>query len=599
MIQHKSLPIWVFLFLVNGLVLCAGFLVLLGQNLNALRNTAQDQTEENLRTFADAMVPLVVQHTDDIDSFVKRIASHNPDFRITLINSAGIVTGDSDAPDITKLENHGMRKEVKAALSGYEGKAVRKSTVTKNDVMYYAVPVAINNNKYALRLSMPVYTSVYFSSNVRRTMEATGLVVLIAILIASFLVSAYIVHRINDLRKAAGKYRAGSLEYEPAVHSPRELQELGEAMNSMAKEIRKNISDISEKRDEFKAVFSGITEGLIVFDKSMNVVEYNGAASQMFSAADMHASPFSLASFVYTADILSLAQKAVKGDELSSDGIETEVRSLTAERSLLVRCVKIAQEQSGERYLLIFSDITHLKKLEQVRRDFVANVSHELKTPVTSIKGFSETLLDGALLDRDTTRHFLEIIDSQSGRLMNIIEDLLTLSRLEQDSRLPDMIPSDIVEATRETCESFMHAAEEKEITVSFASEPEKMQVLMNAGLYQQAVGNIIDNAVKYCPAGSYINCSIARKADASGKLFAEIIVQDTGQGIPPQFRGRIFERFFRVDKGRSREAGGTGLGLSITSHIIQIHGGTVCETGRTDGKSGARFVIMLPEYHL
>jgi len=472
---------------------------------------------------------------------------------------------------------------------------VRRSTVTRNDVMYYAVPIKINNNNYALRLSMPVYTSVYFSSNVRRTMEVTGIIVLIAILIVSFLVSAYVVRQIGDLSKAAGKYRAGSLDYEPAVRSPRELQELGDAMNSMAKEIKRNINDISEKRDEFKAVFSGITEGLIVFDKNMNVIEYNTAASQMFSAADVHAAPFTLASFVYTADILSLAQRAVKGEGLSSDGIETEVHSLSALRSLLVRCVNIAQGQAGARYLLICNDITHLKKLEQVRKDFVANVSHELKTPVTSIKGFTETLLDGALQDKDTTHHFLEIIDSQSGRLMNIIEDLLTLSRLEQDSKLPDMIPSDVVEATRDVCENFSLAAQEKQIKISFRAEPEKMQVLMNAGLYQQAVSNIVDNAVKYCPSGSQIDCIIQETAGTGGRQFAEIVIQDTGQGIPPQFRGRIFERFFRVDKGRSREAGGTGLGLSITWHIIQIHGGTVCETGRTDGRSGARFLITLP----
>ena len=595
MIQRKSLPIWVFLFLVNGFVLCIGFLLLLGQNLAALRDTAQDQTEENLRTFAYALSPLVAQHADGMDGFVKDIASRNPDFRITVINADGVVVGDSDAPDIQKLENHGLRPEVKAALNGGDGKAVRKSTVTNNDVMYYAVPMTINNNNYALRLSMPVYTSIYFSSDVRKNMEATGVFVLFAILVVSFFVSAYIVRQIGDLSRAAGKYRAGSLDYEPAVRSPRELQELGDAMNSMAKELKRNITDISEKRDEFKAVFSGITEGLVVFDKNMNVVEYNAAAAQMFSVAENHTEPYTLASFVYTADILSLAKKAVKGEKLPCEGIETEVRSLTANRSLFVTCVNIALEQSGARYLLIFNDITHLKKLEQVRKDFVANVSHELKTPVTSIKGFTETLLDGALLDKDTTHHFLEIIDSQSGRLMNIIEDLLTLSRLEQDSKLPDMIPSDVVEATREVCGNFMHAAEEKQIHVSFTSEVDSLQVLMNAGLYQQAVGNIIDNAVKYCPQGSQVDCSIQRKTDAAGKVFAEIVVQDSGQGIPPQFRGRIFERFFRVDKGRSRDAGGTGLGLSITSHIIQIHGGTVAETGRTDGKSGARFLLTLP----
>jgi two-component system, OmpR family, phosphate regulon sensor histidine kinase PhoR len=591
MIKHKSFPVWVFLFLINGFVLCAGFIILLEQNVNALRNTSQDQTEENLRTFAYALSPLVIQHADDINKFVKDIASRNPDFRITVINKNGVVEGDSDAADIAALENHGTRAEVKAALGGKDGKALRKSTVSKDDVMYYAVPVVINGENYALRLSMPVKTSVYFSTNVRRTMELTGSIVLIVILLVSFFVSAHIVHEIGELQKAAGKYSNGSFDYKPAVRSPRELQELGNAMNNMAEELKKNIADITEKRDEFKAVFSGITEGLVVFDEGMNVIEYNDAAAGMFGVTSLQAAS-SLAGFVYTADILSLAKEAVKGNPLPEEGIETEVRTLTASRSLLVRCVNIARQQKRERYLLVFNDITHLKKLEKVRKDFVANVSHELKTPVTSIKGFTETLLDGALEDKDTSKHFLEIIDSQSGRLMNIIDDLLTLSRLEQDSKLPDMIPSDIVGATQKVCGTFAHAAGEKHIVLSFSTAVDHVQVLMNAGLYEQAVGNIIDNAVKYCPSGSEIDCIIQKNGE-----HAEVIIQDTGTGIPPQFRERIFERFFRVDKGRSREEGGTGLGLSITSHIIQIHGGTVAETGRTDGKSGARFVIMLPVY--
>lgn len=591
MIKHKSLPVWVFLFLINGFVLCAGFILLLEQNVNALRNTSQDQTEENLRTFAYALSPLVIQHADDINTFVKDIASRNPDFRITVINKNGVVEGDSDAADIEVLENHGTRAEVKAALSGKDGKALRKSTVSKDDVMYYAVPVSINGEMYALRLSMPVKTSVYFSTNVRRTMELTGSIVLVVILLVSFFVSAHIVREIGELQKAAGKYRNGSFDYKPAVRSPRELQELGNAMNSMAEELKKNIADITEKRDEFKAVFSGITEGLVVFDEGMNVIEYNDAAAGMFGVTSLQAAS-SLAGFVYTADILSLAKKAVNGDTLPEEGIETEVRTLTDSLSLLVRCVNIARQEKRERYLLVFNDITHLKKLEKVRKDFVANVSHELKTPVTSIKGFTETLLDGALEDKDTSKHFLEIIDSQSGRLMNIIDDLLTLSRLEQDSKQPDMIPSDIVSATRKVCGTFSHAAGEKHIVLAFNTTVDHVQVLMNAGLYEQAVGNIIDNAVKYCPTGSEIDCIVQKNGE-----YAEVIIQDTGTGIPPQFRERIFERFFRVDKGRSREEGGTGLGLSITSHIIQIQGGTVAETGRTDGKSGARFVITLPVF--
>ena len=154
------------------------------------------------------------------------------------------------------------------------------------------------------------------------------------------------------------------------------------------------------------------------------------------------------------------------------------------------------------------------------------------------------------------------------------------------------MIPSDIVSATQKVCGTFAHASGEKHIALSFSTAVDHVQVLMNAGLYEQAVGNIIDNAVKYCPSGSEIDCIVQKNGE-----HADVIIQDTGTGIPPQFRERIFERFFRVDKGRSREEGGTGLGLSITSHIIQIQGGTVAETGRMDGKSGARFVITLPVY--
>ncbi len=600
--KRYSLRIWVFLFLINGLVLSTGFSVLIRQNLVSLRTTAQNQTEQNLRTFAHSLRVLFPSPPVDIDAFVKSIANRDPGFRITVVASDGTVIGDSDAPDITKLENHAHRPEIKAALQGSEGKDIHRSSVNIKDVMYYAVPLDYGGEHMALRLSMPVDTSVYFSSSVRNGMLFSCICVFVFVLFVSFLVSAHIVKQITSLQKASEQYRNGNFSYRPYIQSPRELEELGESIETMAQTIEKNMLNITGQRDEFQAVFSGITEALIVFDSNMVVLEYNGIVSRLFDYyAELKAgkNPETLAQVVQNSEILKLADEAVHSDCTGKE-IEAKLHPHIGDRDVLVRCTEIKSRGLQKRFLLVLTDITRLKKLEQIRTDFVANVSHELKTPVTSIKGFTETLLDGALDDRETAFHFLEIMDAQSGRLINIIEDLLTLSRLEQENRPPETALANLADVVRQVCRSFEKDAEKKRIRISFKepSLPEKevsrFTADVNAGLISQAVGNIIDNAVKYCPDGSVIDCLIERN-ETQSKPVANIVIEDNGTGIPVIYRDRIFERFFRVDKGRSREQGGTGLGLSITAHIIKLHGGTVRETERTDGKPGARFEIILP----
>jgi two-component system, OmpR family, phosphate regulon sensor histidine kinase PhoR len=238
--------------------------------------------------------------------------------------------------------------------------------------------------------------------------------------------------------------------------------------------------------------------------------------------------------------------------------------------------------------------ITHLKRLERVRKDFVANVSHELKTPVTSIKGFTETLADGAVDNPADAHHFLQIILQQTDRLMAIIEDLLTLSRLEQDDAVLEKAPSDVSALLFDICSSFQSRAQEKRITL-FISNPVtdgSFSRLLNQGLFREAIGNVIDNALKYCSAGCSVLCSLEHLNSADKKI--RIIIEDNGPGISEEYRERIFERFFRVDQGRSRDMGGTGLGLSIARHIIELHGGTIACTQKNDGSRGARFEIIL-----
>lgn len=243
----------------------------------------------------------------------------------------------------------------------------------------------------------------------------------------------------------------------------------------------------------------------------------------------------------------------------------------------------------------ISQNIESMKKLENVRKDFVANVSHEFKTPVTSIKGFSETLLDGAIDDTENARHFLNIINTQCDRLMGIIEDLLTLSRLENDNTAPDTTNTDIVELLRNLCDNMSKTAAKNKTKIEFNSERMVLFAKINPGLISQAVSNLIENSIKYCPEHSIISLDVEEIQSDSGKKSVRIIEQDNGPGIPPQYRERIFERFYRVDKGRSRETGGTGLGLSIVRHIVSLHAGSVVETGRTDGKTGVRFVMDIP----
>lgn len=467
----KSLSISVLLILLNSVILAIGFVVLLNQNINTLKATAQVQGEKNLRTFSGVLIPLINANANNLDTFAKSIASHTTDFRVTIVDSSGKVLADSDVSEISTLDNHLNREEIQGALSGKKITTIRKSSVSKDDVMYYAVPIKINGEVFAFRVSMPVGTSVYFTTDVGLKMIFSICLIFFVLLLFSLLISFYIIKGIKKLTKAAFEYKKGNFNYKGNVSSPKELAQLCRSMENMA---------------------------------------------------------------------------------------------------------------------------TELARLEQVRKDFVSNVSHELKTPITSITGFTETLLDGAIDDKQNSIHFLEIIKSQSKRLSAIIEDLLSLSRLEKDSKKPEMIKENILDLSILIFNGFKDSANEKNIQMEVQNNFDSVFCMLNAGLYEEALGNIIDNAIKYCPQNSKINLGFKIQNEKNNQTI-QIIVEDNGNGIPEEHLNRIFERFYRVDKGRSREMGGTGLGLSISSHIIKAHNGKLFTTKRPDGKSGAVFIIELP----
>lgn len=471
--MRGALKIRTLLFVFNGLLLAAGFSILIFVCLRALESTAVSQTEANLESFAHSLAKIIPQDQKSADSFIKDLTHSDSSLRITLIMQDGTVAADS-VSDPHKMENHSYREEVRMALAGKEASSVHESSTNGKRLMYYAIPLSGGSIFSALRISMPVEQTVFFSSSVKNTLLASATVLFALVLLASFYISSKTVRPIYLMKSAAEEYAKGNFDFHLSISSPQEMSDLAESFNSMKDRIAQNIQ--------------------------------------------------------------------------------------------------------------------RLKKVEQIRKDFVANVSHELKTPVTSIKGFTETLIDGGINDPQTAMRFLGIINTQCSRLINIIEDLLTLSRLETDNGPLETVRTNLAQTAAKPCQNLESAAKEKGIKIKFSSGEKEIFINGNPGLLEQAITNLIDNSVKYCPEKSIVSCSVCEN---SGR--AKIIVEDNGNGIPDEYKDRIFERFYRVDKGRSREHGGTGLGLSITRHIVNIHGGTIKETGRPDGKNGAHFEIELP----
>ena len=471
----KKVPTWVLLILVNGIVMISGFTFFIGETVYELKNTAINQTFENLRIFSISISNIIENFADnnshkaydvwvkDIDTLIKNFAQQNKKFRISLIarNGAIIAESDVDSDDIAEIENQKDKEEVEEAFKGKDATAIRESSIADMVVLYYAHPVTLNNQQYVLRLSVPQTASIYFTTDIKNVLILTGCVILCFVLLFTSIICFNVIKGIKELEKASIEYKNGNFEYNPETESTKEISDLSHSFVNMAQSI---------KADKEKVL-----------------------------------------------------------------------------------------------------------RLEKIRKDFVANVSHELKTPITSIKGFAETLLDGAIEDKETAINFVNIINNESGRIFAIIEDLLDLSRLEQENENISSVEMNLVPFLQGIC---------KKYDIKIVSESEEFVACINPSLFVQAVNNLIENALKYGGEKSEIECVLGN--DKS------IAIQDRGPGIPPETRDRIFERFYRIDKGRSRATGGTGLGLSIVRHIITLHGFSIKETGRLDGKSGCRFVIYL-----
>jgi len=511
-------------------------------------------------------------------------AASRSEARITLIDAKGVVLADSEY-DPRTMENHGGRTEVQQALQGRTGTAVRRSKTLGRELCYVAVPVNLPSGAiYALRLAVPLEAVDAAVAQVhRRILEASLAAALVAVGFAYFFSRAF-TRRVNALRTFAESIASARFTERPLPDGGDELGALANSLNRMAVRLRDLVENLGLESARREAILASMVEGVLAVDQQLRVTFCNQSFLRLVGADNFTPERSSLFDLVRDPGLRDMLIHVLK----SGESARARLQLPGAEgRTFEVQAAPLAAP-FGRGAIAILHDISELERLERVRKDFVANVSHELRTPLTAIRGYAETLLDGALEDNENNRRFVETIKAHAIRLNNIASDLLALAELESSKTSGELEPVSLraaLQAAVKTVESEAHLRQVKVVLERL----EEAQVLGNRIHLEQALVNLLDNAVKFNrPAGE-----VHIEAGPAGNGQVRIVIADTGIGIASEHLPRIFERFYRVDKARSREAGGTGLGLSIVKHVVERMNGTV--TVESELGKGSKFTVLLP----
>jgi two-component system phosphate regulon sensor histidine kinase PhoR len=556
-------------------------------------------TESELQARAQLVREQVVadigtKSADALELLVRRLGAASGT-RITLISAglpgavSGTVLADSDSVP-AEMGDHSDRPEFRQALLGRTGVSIRHSTTLDVEMMYVAVPVIEDGRVTSVvRAAIPLTRVNSALAELYWRIGLSAVVVAVIAALIGLLVSSRISRQMREIKDGAERLAGGDFAYKLYVPRTLEFAAVAESLNAMAEELDDKIGTLTRERNEREAVLASMVEGVLAVDADERIIALNAAAAGLAGVSPEEAEGHSVQEVLRNPDLQRVVAQTLSGHEpVEADiimRVGAEERSLQANGTLL----RAGDGEASAGAVVVLNDVTRLKRLEAVRRDFVANVSHELKTPVTSIKGFAETLEDGALDDPETARRFVGIIVGQADRLNSIIGDLLSLSTLEQregESRLT-LEETDICDVLRVAVEVCEPKAQAKRIPISVACTT-CVLTAVNPPLLEQAVVNLVDNAVKYSPEGSAVQVDLTEAQDE-----IVISVTDHGPGVPREHLPRLFERFYRVDKARSRDLGGTGLGLAIVKHIAQAHGGSVSVDSVVG--LGSTFRIHLP----
>lgn len=529
---------------------------------------------------------LAQRRAGEVDALCKELGQSSST-RITVVLPSGRVIGDSQE-DPRGMDNHRQRPEILGALAGSTASSIRYSSTQQQERMYVAVPLELDGALAAVvRTSVPVTAVTQTLRVVRHRLLAAGLVGTALLAAVSLAVSRRLSRPLENIKAGAARFAAGELNYRLPNEGSVEVSTVAEAMNRMAEQLEERIRTIMRQQDEREAMLSSMEEGVLAIDNAGRILSFNGACARLLGEDPEKLRGRTVYEAIRKPDLLTFVEAALASP--SPIDHEIPIRG-TQDRWLSAHGTALHDSQLGRiGVLIVLHDITRLRHLESVRQDFVANVSHELRTPITSIKGFIETLLEGAMEDRETTTRFLRIMLRQANRLDAILSDLLSLARIEkgaEEHRIELAVEPirGVLAAAVETCQQ---KAADKQIAVHWTC-PEDLVGPINAALLEQAVVNLLDNAIKYSDPGSSIELSAAAE-----ETHLVIRVEDHGCGIEAKHLPRLFERFYRVDKARSRQLGGTGLGLAIVKHIALAHHGSV-HVESTLGV-GSVFCLRLP----
>ena len=520
--------------------------------------------------------------------------------RVTLIDDTGRVLADSAVQDrdLGTVENHRTRPEIEQAVATGFGTDLRASHTTGERTLYRAIRLsgpAETSSPFYLRLGLPLTTLDLELAKLRRNLTLAFVSAFLIAVGLSIWLAGSLTKPLLDMAAVARQLAAGNHTVHIRTSARDEVGLLADTLNHMTDELKTRIEELSEDRSQLLAMLTSMVEGVMVLDYRGRVLQVNPALERMFGVTRTETRGRLFSEVFGHPELNSLVSTVLA----TRAGQEDEIILAPSGRCLHIEASVAGGEQENEACaVLVFHDITELRRLEKIRKDFVANVSHELRTPLTSIKGYVEALLDGGKDDPDTSVRFLDIILKQSDRLNLILEDLLQLSKIESGQVQFKREPLHIGTVVERTIAMIKPLADKKQHQLIAQVSSDLPLVTGDQERLVQVLANLVDNAIKYTPEGGQITVAARRIPAAKSGTAAqqdgiELSVADTGIGIPEQDRPRVFERFYRVDKARSRELGGTGLGLAIVKHIVEGHGGQVWVERNLP--TGSRFVVRLP----
>ncbi len=581
------------LFLVYALlsaVTAVSVITILGDRL---RDIAYEQESRRLHDSATTMVGLLdgsLDHThhQSLTESVNTIAAKNRT-RITLIKEDGVVVEDSER-DPSTMENHAGRPEVEQARWSGTGSSRRLSPTLGIPMLYLAIRVGDDSAPDGyVRLSVALDAVEAEIDFVQQLVVGTFLGVSILALAPMFLILQRIIQPLTTLKTAANAIAAGELQQMVRVDRNDELGTLAEAFNTMSHALSARMYELNQTSQELRessqllsTVFGSMVEGVIAVDNDENILFANAAARELLDFGDRDIAGRPVWECVRSDTVRTVVRQAMSGQERF-----VECQLPRHETIVEIEATPLPHNPDPG-VVLVFHDVTELRRLENIRREFASNVSHELKTPLTIIQTSAETLLDGAVDDPDFARRFLNRIDEQSHKLHDLIEDLLQLARIESREQAFDVASVSVRETVESLVDELTALSESRNVSLEIETSADDLSVKADERAFRTILENLLSNGLKYTPEGGRVDISWTRGVDN-----ALISVRDNGVGISREHQPRIFERFFRADKARTREIGGTGLGLSIVKHLASVFDGEVSVESEI-GK-GSTFRLRIP----